>query len=162
MTEDSEIKGDKRLSKESKNLIRELQKIATKASAIIPRLYESLRKDGLEPFQARGYIQELVDVSQRTVRGLLSEEARHTEMTRLPHTTAEKISANPEPEPKKEIQIPPPKQEIKEVEPEPITENKNNSRKLNTSKFRSQLRIALMNGDTIEVLFNDFEVIGIR
>lgn len=66
----------KNLSQESQDLLNELQSIATKAADIIPRLYASLRKDGLTKKDARNMIQSRMDVSDRTIRRTLPEEAK--------------------------------------------------------------------------------------
>lgn len=80
---DSEQTKIKNLSDESQYLLDELDKrlheieISSKsASELIPRLYESLKKDGLSPQQARKLIEEKVDVSQRTLRRALPAEAK--------------------------------------------------------------------------------------
>lgn len=83
---DSNIDKLNNLSDASKNLLQELQEMSIKASNLISRLYVSLRNDGLTPMEARKIIEERIDVSQRTLRRALPEEAKQV------HKKSDKMS----------------------------------------------------------------------
>lgn len=108
MTETNDPNISKKLSSESKSLVGQLQNVATKATHIIPQLYDSLRKDGLEPFEARDYIEEIVTITRRQLTNILPNEAKHIEMVRK-HEFAEVFPQNEPP------QTPPP-QVVREAE----------------------------------------------
>ena len=102
MTNDNTIGISKKLSLESKHLLDELGMISTKAADLIPRLYESLKHDGLSPSEIRGFIESRISIGERRLRQLLPPEAKRDYIIR-----------------KKLPNIPPPPQVIHEIEPEP-------------------------------------------
>ena len=90
------------------------------------------------------YKGEIPDV---TVRKSLPDSFKHQEFTNRPK--AIKIIAS-------EPDIPVPAQPIVEIEPEPpkVIPTPNNRIKLDTGKYRSNLRIALINGDKVRLTYN--------
>jgi hypothetical protein len=112
----------KNLSNESKALLGELERMSAKAADLISHLYASLRKDGLDPQDARRLIEQKIAVSDRTLRRALPEEAKTMIYANKPKPkkAADRMSASnarlvlDDEEPK----IPPPEQHIIEPEPE--------------------------------------------
>jgi hypothetical protein len=72
----------KNLSDESQRLLDDLDKMVIKASDLIPRVYASLKKDGLNPQQARLLIEERIEISQRRLEELIPPEAKNQRMIR--------------------------------------------------------------------------------
>lgn len=85
----------KNLSEESRGLLGELERMSTKAAELISRLYASLRKDGFTPVDARKMIEDRIEVSQRTLRRALPDEAKSQNKVR-PQQFADILSANHE------------------------------------------------------------------
>ena len=160
---------NKKLSKETKSLVSKIQALATKAGHLLPQLYENLIKDGLDPFEARDYMKEIVDVSDRTIRRALPMEAKRSQMVREHHAQIEdKMSTNSiqTVNNKKEV-----KHEVKEVEPskyddryyETLPEPSHNAKvKLNCKTFKQELRMGLLNNSIVELQVKDNEVVKIE
>lgn len=82
MTEPIDHREYNKFSNKSKNLIKKVQQLTVNATQLIPQLYDSLKEDGIPPLEARTYIEEIVVISQRQLRRILPDEAKHTEKLR--------------------------------------------------------------------------------
>jgi hypothetical protein len=85
----------------------------TRAADLVPRVYHSLLNDGMPPKEARRVIQSKIDLSDRTIRRALPQEAKREykldKMSKLPNNQAKLADVTP-------VNIPPPEQTI--IEPE--------------------------------------------
>ena len=100
-TKDSNLNESKKLSLESKDLLEKLEGVSLTAAELIPRLYKSLKDDGLKPSEIRGLIEDRIAISQRRLRQLLPLEAKNQRMIRsvaaiVPQASVVKTTANPE------------------------------------------------------------------
>ncbi len=97
-----------RLSKDTKSLIGQWDRFVKKGGMMLLRMYESMRKDGLDPFEARDYIKEITDASQRQLQRALPDEAKHIEKRHKPQIpmTTNVVINKQETSNNKEIEIP--------------------------------------------------------
>jgi hypothetical protein len=80
---------NKKLSEESKALLGKLDKIVLNAGEIIPKLYASLKADGLEPKECREIIESRVEISRSQLLTLLPIEAKSMKNTPKKFRTSE-------------------------------------------------------------------------
>ena len=108
----------KKLSPESKQLLDELGMISTKAADLIPRLYESLKQDGLKPSEIREFIESKINIGERRLRQLLPPEAKrdYTIRKKLPNSNVQKAHNQTRLVVPEEPTIPPPVEIHKQAE----------------------------------------------
>lgn len=161
----------KKLSSESKQLLDELATITTKATDLVPRLYNSLEKDGLGNSEIFGIIKEKIDISRARLYDLIPPEKKRPYKLAA-SKNVQKLDNQARLVVPEEPTIPPPPRVVREVEivrepPKPVNEPisipmGDRKVKLDTGKFRSDLRIALINGDKVWLKYNSAnEVISI-
>ena len=84
MTKTEENKPDvsKKLSLKSRDLLDKLEGVSLTAAELIPKLYKSLKDDGLDPSEIRRLIEAKISISQRRLRQLLPSESKKPRMVR--------------------------------------------------------------------------------
>ena len=114
----------KKLSPESQHLLDELGMISTKAADLIPRIYESLKHDGLEPSEIRGFIESKINIGERRLRQLLPPEAKRDYTIRKKLPNVQKVHNQARLVVDEEPTIPPRPQAVVEIQPEALAEAK--------------------------------------
>ena len=160
MTEAIDHREYNKFSNKSKNLIKKVQQLTVNATQLIPQLYDSLREDGISPLEARTYIEEIIVISQRQLRRILPDEAKHTEKLRTYDRKSNKPDIPPPPQVLSHDEVIKIVRERQNVEPKAIDEpiiipTDHKQIMLDTGKFRSDLRIALINGAKVWLSYNN-------
>ena len=116
MTETNNLDVSKKLSLESKQLLDELGTISTKAADLIPRIYESLKHDGLNPSEIRGFIESRISIGDRRLRQLLPAEAKRDYIIRKKLPNVQKVHNQARLVVEQEPIIPAPIETVREAE----------------------------------------------
>jgi uncharacterized protein (UPF0335 family) len=165
MTESNNLDVSKKLSQQLETKIEKVNqkyaKTKDEIKAEIIDIYNSAIAEGFTPMQARRICEERIDIfSDRTIRRWLPTEATRSYSPRaIGQMSNSKKPQNPNnEEPELEFVVEKVDEYIanvpREPEPEPPAPAGDRKVRLDTAKFRSDLRIALINGDKIWLTCN--------